>query len=381
MVTNRWWWLAFASVVGCSTAETETALVQQQPPPEDPPTLPEGLEAGWTEMNPGGATQCVFGDEYAFWVRRGSVNRVVVDFIGGGACWDAFTCGVASAGDAICSQDLDGIRDRIESGVATGFYDDARDDNPFKDWYHVIVPYCSCDIHWGNNEVTYPSNQGDITIAHRGAVNSQAVLDWVYASFSRPEQILVTGCSAGSYGSIMWSAHIAEHYPKSRVIQFGDSGAGIITQTFFEDSFPSWQAEEAFPEWIAGLDPSVDNLLEKTLADLYVGIANHYPTNQFSQYNTAFDENQTFYFVAMGGSGAEEWSERMHASIAEIQTSAATFTSFIAPGEQHCILPYDNFFTVNVDGRLLVDWLGDMLAGTQPEQVACVGAACDATTP
>jgi hypothetical protein len=178
----------------------------------------------------------------------------------------------------------------------------------------------------------------------------------------------------------MWSGHIAEHYPEARVLQFGDSGAGIITQDFFEQSFPSWNAEPAFPTWIEGLDPSKINLLDLALSDLYIGLQNHYPQHHFSQYNSYFDENQTFFFVAMGGSGADEWSQRMHQSIAAIEAEAPAFSHFIAPGEQHCILGFDNFYTVNVEGRRLVDWLRDLVDKKDVTDVACT-SNCDAATP
>jgi hypothetical protein len=345
------------------------------------PVLPRTLHAGWNEIAPGGATVCALGAPYAFWVRPGTVNRLVIDFQGGGACWDEVTCGLAAGNDAICTQTVDGTRTRIESGAPAGIYNHARADNPIQDWYHVIVPYCSCDIHWGDNAATYGSGASAVAIQHRGAVNSRAVLDWVYANFGSPEQILVTGCSAGSYGSIGWSAYVAEHYPHSPLVQLGDSGAGVITPNFFQQSFPSWKAEGALPHWIDAISPDKVDVQSLKPADIYVGISNYYAGHRFSQYNTAFDENQTFYFVAMGGSGAAEWSQQMLASIADIKARAPGFASFIAPGQQHCIIPYDNFYTVNVAGRRLVDWIGDLLAGKPVEHVACTGDACMAATP
>jgi len=346
------------------------------PPPVELPTMPEGLEEGWNEIATGGDTICSRGTEYAFFVRPGTVNKVVIDFIGGGACWNQTTCSVA---DAIFNPDIDNVRAAIAANLPSGMYDTSEPDNPFKDWYHVVIPYCTGDIHWGDNVATYGSDPNTVVINHKGAVNTRAVLDWVYDQFSAPEQLFVTGCSAGSYGSVMWAPHIAQHYPDSRVIQFGDSGAGIITQDFFEESFPSWKAEGSFPTWIDGLDPNQVNLLELSLSDLYVGLSNHYPQHQFSQYNTAFDENQVFYFKAMGGTDAEEWSQQMQASIDEIQQSAPSFASFIPSGEQHCIILFDNFYTVNVGGERLVDWLASMLGGTQPDNLAC--SDCSAPTP
>ena len=354
---------------GATTTTTTT-------PPVELPTMPEGLEEGWNEIATGGDTICSRGTEYAFFVRPGTVNKVVIDFIGGGACWNQTTCSVA---DAIFNPDIDNVRAAIAANLPSGMYDTSEPDNPFKDWYHVVIPYCTGDIHWGDNVATYGSDPNTVVINHKGAVNTRAVLDWVYDQFSAPEQLFVTGCSAGSYGSVMWAPHIAQHYPDSRVIQFGDSGAGIITQDFFEESFPSWKAEGSFPTWIDGLDPNQVNLLELSLSDLYVGLSNHYPQHQFSQYNTAFDENQVFYFKAMGGTDAEEWSQQMQASIDEIQQSAPSFASFIPSGEQHCIILFDNFYTVNVGGERLVDWLASMLGGTQPDNLAC--SDCSAPTP
>ena len=58
--------------------------------------------------------------------------------------------------------------------------------------------------------------------------------------------------------------------------------------------------------------------------DIYTGIfapygyddlAGYFPQHRFSQYDTNTDENQTFYFNAMGGGGATEWSQMMRASV------------------------------------------------------------------
>ncbi|UJR86278.1 pectinacetylesterase family protein [Sandaracinus amylolyticus] len=347
----------------------------------DAPPLPraEDLPLGeWTEIAPGGDTICSRGEPYSFFVRPGAVDRVIVDFIGGGACWDEFTCSVA---DAIFSDSVDEIRDAVQNAEPAGLYDHENADNPFADYWHVVIPYCTGDIHWGNATTTYGEGESAVTIHHRGAVNARAVLDWVYDSFESPERILVTGCSAGSYGSVMWSAHIMRHYEGVPILQFGDSGAGIITDEFFRNSFPSWNALEVFPSWIPALDPEQHDIFAMALPDLYSGIANAYPTQHMSQYNTALDDNQTFYFRAMGGSGVEEWSERMQMSVAEIEDRATNFSSFMAPGQQHCIVPYDNFYTVNVGGRRLVDWLRELERGEDPPSVACSGDECSAATP
>jgi hypothetical protein len=347
-----------------------TAEVQ---PTVDDPLVP-ALVPGWNEIKPGGETVCSRGTEFSFWARPGKVNKLVIEFIGGGACWNQLTCSIAGQ---IFSPDVEDVRGAIAENMPVGIYDHENPDNPVADWHHVIVPYCTGDIHWGDAFVDYG---GGVTIHHRGATNAQAVLDWVYAGYKGPETILVTGCSAGSYGSAMWAPYVAEHYSSSRLVQMGDSGAGVVTKQFFEESFPNWNAEASFPTWIPTLDPTKVDVTTLSLVDLYATLSNHYEQHRFSQYNTAFDDNQRFYYEVMSGKSSE-WSERMFASIAATEERAPAFGSFIAPGEQHCILGYENFYTVNVGGVRFIDWLRDQLDGASPADVACLGEACDAATP
>jgi Pectinacetylesterase len=343
---------------------------ESSPPSLVPTDLPQGQ---WTEISPGGDTICARGTPFSFFVRPGRSNHVVLDFIGGGACWDETTCGY---GDALFSDSVDPVREAVASNRMTGIYNHERRDNPFVDDWHIVVPYCTGDIHWGDSTRTYGTGDAAVTIHHRGAVNARAVLDWMYRSFAAPERVVVTGCSAGSYGSIMWSAHVMEHYAGARVIQFGDSGAGVITEDFFMNSFPSWNATTAFPSWIPELDPAKHDVLSMQLSDIYLGIGHAYPEHALSQYHTWQDENQTFFYTAMGGTGgAEAWSQRMQASMATIHAGATNFSSFLAPGTQH------NFYTVNSNGVKLTSFLTQLIDGPRPASVQCQGAECLMPTP
>ena len=121
--------------------------------------------------------------------------------MGGGACWDSFTCSIA---DAIFNDSVAPVRRALEDQSFQGIYDRQNPENPFADWYHVVIPYCTGDVHWGDAEVTYGEGSGAFDINHVGARNARAVLDWVFTHFTGPEQILVTGCSAGSVLASLW---------------------------------------------------------------------------------------------------------------------------------------------------------------------------------
>lgn len=105
---------------------------------------------------------CAFGDDYSFMVRRGqgdSLNKVVVEFQGGGACWNeetctrsdntdftdttlleatvpflrfsAFDCNVWNSWGIMHSTLFGGLIDREEKG------------NPVSGWSYVFVSYCT----------------------------------------------------------------------------------------------------------------------------------------------------------------------------------------------------------------------------------------------
>lgn len=309
---------------------------------------------------------CSRGTPFSYYVRPGSVNRVVIEFRGGGACWDARTCSVARS----LFQESVGEDPWVTSeSAAVGIYDHKNPENPFKDWHHVYIPYCTGDIHWGNNVKTYGEGAGAVTIHHKGAVNARAALEWTFANIPSPEKAFVTGCSAGAYGSIMWSAHVRQRYPKAKVYQLGDSGAGIITPTFFQDSYPSWKPESSYPTWIPGLDPAkLDEL-----GNLYAAIGGHYKDMSLAQYSTIFDQDQVFYFQTMGGGRPAEWSEKMKASFKKIEASTPGFHSYIAAGSVHCMLPRAEFYTAKACGRRLVDWVSDQVNDKAPPSISAEG--------
>lgn len=331
------------------------------------------LEPGvWNEIRPGGSTVCARGEPYAFWVYPGQTDRLVIDFIGGGACWSAETCAAGGRFD----DSVGALRWAVEFGYSRGIYDKLREDNPLHGAWHVMVPYCTGDVHWGDADVRYATGGNAFVIRHRGAANARAVLDYTYRAMPDPARVVVTGCSAGAYGSALWSAHIARHYDGVPLVQLGDSGAGVITDTFFRDSFPAWKAEAAFPSFIPELDPRRADLRALSLIDLYLGVARHLPYARFGEFVRMHDENQISYFTAMGGRTPDQWTAQMLESVSVIERGTPNFGAFIAGGTGHCITTGDDMYTVQAGGVRFVDWLRKLVAGSV-KPVRCRGDECD----
>jgi hypothetical protein len=163
-----------------------------------------------------------------------------------------------------------------------------------------------------------------------------------------------------------------EAYPNAEHYELGDSGAGVITDSFFMESFPNWNADPVFPAWIPALDPMTQDITNTTIVDLYTQIAATYPNATLAQFNTDLDETQTLFYDLMGGQGgAEAWSTQMYQLTGAIDEQAPNYLNWNAAGNFHCILPHDRFYTHETNGVRFVDWLDDMLNGEPVDDVAC----------
>lgn len=368
-------WLYLATfllvmLVACSKPVT--------PPP--PPEMPNNLEAGWNRIAPEGETICANGSEYAFFVDPGTVNKLVVDFDGGGACWNDGTCSQPSNPEnEFGGVYIDGVYGSPEDFGYNGIFDRENEDNPFRDWYHVYISYCTGDLHLGDNLATYTGPDGEFRVNHNGAANARSALGWIFDNFSAPETVLVTGISAGAYASIVWLPEIAKAYPEADLYQLGDSGAGVVTDTFFTGDAANWRLEDALPDLS---EPVV--LDENAIINLYTGVGRDYPEAVLSQYNSLLDGTQIGFYGLMQGVSPPteevslEWSAKMTASLVALTEATPDFRAYVsildvdndpANGTSHVILNRPEFYTLEMNGVRFADWLGDLVSGREVESV------------
>jgi hypothetical protein len=342
-------------------------------PLNEMPPLAE-LKAGeWNRIEPGGRTLCSQGSTYAFYVWPGAADRVAVHFMGGGACWNEDTCRTTPGGFSTYTPT---VEDNIGAGEPGGILNMEKPENPVAGWTHVLAPYCTGDIHWGDEDYTYGEGARTITIHHRGAVNARAALSWIYDSLS-PARAFVTGCSAGAYGSILWAAHVQQHYPEVDVVHLADSGVGVVTPDFRRANFPHWRPTAAFPTFVPEIDPRSVDVYELELPDAYVAVGRHFPRMRLAQFNYLQDDTQQFFYTVMGGD-AGEWSQNMLSHVARIHAGTSNFSSYVADGSDHCILPYDAFYAEGVPGQQsLADWTRKLVGGQDPGDVACEACQVD----
>jgi hypothetical protein len=323
----------------------------------------------YNELKPACASCPMCDPKFTFFVKGGTTNNVVIYFQGGGACWDSMNCLYFHT----YYEEVPPI-EMFYDTEGKGIFDTTKGANPFKTWYFVYIPYCTGDVHWGANDMEYPDYLGYYggqpqTIKHRGFVNFQVVLKWVEDNFRRPNNIFVSGSSAGSYGAIMCFPYIKEAFPWSRVSVLGDAGNGVTGGDFQTESINNWNIQ--MPTWIPGFEDGYDENM--TMDVVYEAIAKEYRFCKIAQFTTAWDWNQTFFYNVMSNikdpTGWEstwplvwcDWHQQMLDFVWNTAAEARNYRYYIAAGSYHTIMMSPEFYTEDSAGIPFAKWVKAMV--------------------
>lgn len=357
----------------------------------------EKLPDTWTEINPaqaypgftygGLAPSCAaapptvnqetgevtfYDPEFTFFVKGGKSNKWLVYFEGGGACWHPMNCLYVHT----YNEQVTPIEYIVGQSDDPGILDADNDNNPFRNWNIVYIPYCTGDLHWGANDVPYPDFFGAYggapqTIRHRGFVNFQVVLKWMKDNANGAKKIFVAGSSAGGYGAIMNFPHIKEAFPRAKVNVLADASNGVSGGTFsYEAMVWNIQMPTFIPAFAGGYLPTMN------LGQVVKEIAEFYPKSNVAQFTTAWDATQTsFYYIQANMLAPETWQTGWPSvwcdwnsamlSLVDLADEAANYRYYIAPGIYHTILTSPAFYEEMTDGVLFFDWVR-ALAHTPP---------------
>ncbi|MGB1276503.1 MAG: pectin acetylesterase-family hydrolase, partial [Nannocystaceae bacterium] len=195
----------------------------ETPDPIVPPSYGE-----WHRIDIPGAV-CSNGSQYPIFVNFSETSdNVVVMFEPGGACWDYEGC---SGKTALGAANPNGVPDNhmVQNSYLSPLIrrDMSLEDNPMQDWNFVFMPYCTGDVHTGNNVVTYTDPNGsepDIVFHHNGHENVDRAAAFLNVQFPTIPRLMVTGCSAGGAGAIINYHFLRERLNADRGYLLNDSG-------------------------------------------------------------------------------------------------------------------------------------------------------------
>jgi Pectinacetylesterase len=177
---------------------------------------------------------CGNGTPYRFFVNKALATKdLVVVFEGGGACWDQTACEgkgklVATNPNGIPTNYMASATAAV-GGLVTPFSSRL---NPLQTvrtqrWNQVYMPYCTGDVHAGSKIRTYnDANPSAPRVQyHQGQANVRAAANWLRANLGRPNQLLITGFSAGGTGATAGYAALRDALaPRGNASLIADSG-------------------------------------------------------------------------------------------------------------------------------------------------------------
>jgi hypothetical protein len=93
---------------------------------------------------------------------------------------------------------------------------------------------------------------------------------------------------------------------------------------------------------------------------------------RFGRFDHAFDQVQAQY-GALAGVPADELVTLIDATEKQIEDGGVQVATYVAPGDLHTIAGTDAFYTMEVEGVRLVDWLTALVDDPDPPpDVHCV---------
>jgi hypothetical protein len=341
----------------------------------DTTVSPNVDDTQFTTLSPTGTTAyegrelrptCMDSSPYHFFVKRGSVNKLLMYYQGGGACWEQLTCSFPA-----CDTNVDPNGGDNPNNLNTGFADRDNPANPFRDWNIVFVSYCSCDVHFGDAAQDYP-----LHVEHRGYHNAKIAEKWAREHFVNPEVVFVTGSSAGAYGAQFNAPLLHLVWPASRFHMLADAGNGVITAEFLETYFPNWNFEANIPfEQVPGLREVFDG--GAGIPGYIKLMADFLPKTNWAHYSTAFDGGTggqaSFYNIMINGNnpafgllwwnGCCPFNAQMRAQALDIAAAApANYRYYIGTGSRHTMWGSNKVYSDTTGGvPTIVDWINAML--------------------
>lgn len=316
----------------------------------------------WGKVDLRDSAICSDGSDYRIYVRRGETDNLLIHFSGGGAAWDAETASQPIEINNFSGYYFAYIWEILRATLG-GIFQQDNPKNPFHNWSEIYLPYCTADFHIGTATINYSQSDGKTkTIHHNGRQNVTEALDWLYATFDNPTKLVISGESAGAFGSAFWTTTIAQHYSQSDVYHIGD-GSYLESPQWNSIVDTIWQADT---QTNLGFEVG-DDLIGST----YLHYSQHSPPNvTYLHINTIYDEvliwfNAKLNQVADSNDYHEIWSQGLRESIKQVDTSDLNYYYYLTNyglnpeklSTPHTSIGSPLFYEMEEDGVKLFEWV------------------------
>lgn len=324
-----------ASLVGCgqvgssddpnSMVWTDGTPKVERPPLGEPLTSEKG---SWTWVDFADSS-CDDGSPTGIAINRSDSKNLLVFLMGGGACWDYLTC-------AILNTSSHGPFGRMQwegsKGITMGSVLDRSADNPFRDYNLVFVPYCTGDVHAGDNVIEYDGGIGKKKVAHKGRPNLVAFLKRIAATVPTPDKLVVSGSSAGGFGAALNYDLFRTYFPTAKQSYLiDDSGPPMIGDAIPKDLRATIWKSWKFDQTISSLCPGCD----ADMSALVPILAKKYGNDRMSLLSYTQDGVIRNFFGLQSG---PDFEKNLRAVVDKVIEPQPNFRYYVVTGDKHTFL-------------------------------------------
>ena len=155
----------------------------------------------WQEISIPNA-KCGDGSDYKVFLRKKDESKLLVEFMGGGVCWDQKSCFERLS-------IFPWLRQYPNLKSYSIFTNDNSRHNIFSHHSKLYFPYCTGDVHSGNHIAHYNKR-----VYHFGGRNVELAIAYLanknLIEFSKINDLVVYGASAGAIASLVHGKKIGE---------------------------------------------------------------------------------------------------------------------------------------------------------------------------
>ena len=216
------------------------------------PELEGEPEVGkWYRITPESAKSSN-GTEWHGMLRKGSENKLVVYFFGGGV---SITEETSRGGKEFYAEDMTG-----QDFVSTWGIGSNDAENPFKDWSFLVIPYASGDFHSGTGEYRYTENGKEKVVYHQGYTNYAAFIEEAKQYIGSPDTLLVTGFSAGGFATSLLADDVIDRFPSATNVTVCVDSSLLLYDGWHETAKNLWQSPSEITERLTSNNIVLDSL-------------------------------------------------------------------------------------------------------------------------
>ncbi len=334
------------------------------------PALEGTPEVGkWYEVQFDDAV-CAHGDPWFGLFRKGTENKVLIEFFGGGVSLDPYT---ASRGNSLVEKGgfyADNAKN--QDFIATLGIGRTQEDNPFRDWTLIVLPYATGDFHCGTNDYPYTGLDGKQHILHHhGYTNYSMLLERLLPYLGTPDQLVITGSSAGGWATSILADDVISHFPGTENVTVFVDSSFLYYDDWKGTARDIWGTPSAIVERIVSDNIVLDCLtaLRRDHPEVKILFDCSVRDNALANYQAYIDRGDNSVTTRADGDVFQKNLRKMVSGLQEQVSGCGIFLwDDVWDNEKealtmHTILISHHFFTDRAGNGSICDWLTDAIGG------------------